>query len=235
MRQVVLDTETTGLEVRQGHRLVEIACVEMVERRLTGQTYQTYLNPDRAIDEGARQVTGIEDEFLLDKPRFGDVVDEFLAFIEGAELVIHNASFDIGFLDAELARLGPARGCIGDHCTVLDTLAMARERYPGQRNSLDALCKRLGVDSSRRELHGGLIDAQLLADVYLAMTSGQVGLDLGFDAATEQRAAATVAPVILQVRPRVLRASVEELRTHEQRLDALDKSAGGQCLWRRPN
>ncbi len=230
MRQVVLDTETTGLEVRQGHRLVEIACVEMVERRLTGRDYQTYLNPDRAIDEGARQVTGIEDEFLLDKPRFADVADEFVAFIEGAELIIHNASFDIGFLDAELARLGTDR--IGNHCTVLDTLALARERYPGQRNSLDALCKRLGVDNSRRDLHGGLIDAQLLAGVYLAMTSGQVGLDLGFDAGAKQRGANVVMPALLRVRPRVLRTSADELLRHEQRLDALDKSAGGQSLWR---
>lgn len=233
MRQVVLDTETTGLEVRQGHRLVEIACVELVERRLTGRHYQTYLNPDRAIDEGARQVTGIEDEFLLDKPRFGDVVDEFLAFIDGAELIIHNASFDIGFLDAELARLSPPRSRIGDMCSVLDTLAMARERYPGQRNSLDALCKRLGVDNSRRDLHGGLIDAQLLADVYLAMTSGQVGFDLGFDGATEQRDVVVMAPASLHVRPRVLRASADESQLHEQRLDALDSSAGGQSLWRR--
>jgi len=232
MRQIVLDTETTGLEVRQGHRLVEIACVEMVERRLTGRHYQTYLNPDRAIDEGARQVTGIEDEFLLDKPRFADVVGEFLAFIDGAELIIHNASFDIGFLDAELARLGAEAGRIGDRCPVLDTLAMARERYPGQRNSLDALCKRLGVDNSRRDLHGGLIDAQLLADVYLAMTSGQVGLDLGFDTGAEQRTV-VVTPAALQVRPRVLRASAGELTSHEQRLDALDKTAGGQSLWRR--
>jgi len=232
MRQIVLDTETTGLEVRQGHRLVEIACVEMVERRLTGRHYQTYLNPDRAIDEGARQVTGIEDEFLLDKPRFADVVGEFLAFIDGAELIIHNASFDIGFLDAELARLGAEAGRIGDRCPVLDTLAMARERYPGQRNSLDALCKRLGVDNSRRDLHGGLIDAQLLADVYLAMTSGQVGLDLGFDTGAEQRTV-VVTPAALRVRPRVLRASAGELTSHEQRLDALDKTAGGQSLWRR--
>ena len=186
MRQIILDTETTGLEVRQGHRLVEIACVEMVERRLTGRHYQTYLNPDRAIDEGARLVTGIEDEFLRDKPRFPEVVDEFLAFVDGAELVIHNASFDIGFLNAELARLDNGGGRIDERCSVLDTLAMARELYPGQRNSLDALCKRLGVDNSRRDLHGGLIDAQLLADVYLAMTSGQVALDLGFLAAGEQ-------------------------------------------------
>ena len=234
MRQVVLDTETTGLEVRQGHRLVEIACVEMVERRLTGRHYQTYLNPDRAIDEGARLVTGIEDEFLLDKPHFNEVVDDFLAFIDGAELVIHNASFDIGFLDAELARLGSGSGRIGDRCSVLDTLAMARERYPGQRNSLDALCKRLGVDNSRRDLHGGLIDAQLLADVYLAMTSGQVAFDLGFEGAAEQRDTVVVTPVMLQVRPRVLRASPDELSRHEQRLDALDKSnAAGQSVWRR--
>ncbi len=234
MRQIVLDTETTGLEVRQGHRLVEIACVEMVERRLTGRHYQTYLNPDRAIDEGARQVTGIEDEFLLDKPRFAEVVEEFLAFIDGAELIIHNASFDIGFLDAELARLGNGAGRIGDRCSVLDTLAMARERYPGQRNNLDALCKRLGVDNSRRDLHGGLIDAQLLADVYLAMTSGQVAFDLGFEEATEQRDMVAAAPVVLHARPRVLRASVDELSRHEARLDALDKSSGdGQSVWRR--
>ena len=231
MRQIVLDTETTGLEVRQGHRLVEIAGVEMVERRLTGRQYQTYLNPGRTIDEGARKVTGIEDEFLLDKPRFAEVVDEFLAFIDGAELVIHNASFDIGFLDAELARLGAEPDRIGNHCTVLDTLAMARQRYPGQRNSLDALCKRLGVDSSRRDLHGGLIDAQLLADVYLGMTSGQVGLDLGFDATADRRTAMPAVSVSLQVRPYVLRASAEELVRHERRLDALDTSTGGQSLW----
>lgn len=233
MRQIVLDTETTGLEVRQGHRLVEIACVEMVERRLTGRHYQTYLNPQRAIDEGARLVTGIEDEFLLDKPLFAHVVDEFLAFIDGAELIIHNASFDIGFLDAELARLGDGVGRIGDRCRVLDTLAMARERYPGQRNSLDALCKRLGVDNSRRDLHGGLIDAQLLAEVYLGMTSGQVAFDLGFESATEQQGAALVVPLVLRVRPFVLSASADELLQHERRLDALDKSAEGGSVWRR--
>lgn len=234
MRQIVLDTETTGLEVRQGHRLVEIACVELVERRLTGRHWQTYLNPERAMDEGASQVTGIRDEHLLDKPLFADKVDEFLAFVEGAELVIHNASFDVGFLDAELARLGESYGRIGDRCSVLDTLAMARERYPGQRNSLDALCKRLGVDNSRRDLHGGLIDAQLLADVYLAMTSGQVAFDLGFEAASEPLDVVVTAPVVLHARPRVLRASTEELSAHEQRLDALDKgSAEGQSVWRR--
>ncbi|HEX7732371.1 MAG TPA: DNA polymerase III subunit epsilon [Rhodanobacter sp.] len=233
MRQVVLDTETTGLEVRQGHRLVEIACVEMVGRRLTGRHWQTYLNPERAMDEGASQVTGIRDEHLVDKPLFADKVDEFLAFVDGAELVIHNASFDVGFLDAELARLGEAYGRIGDRCSVLDTLAMARERYPGQRNSLDALCKRLGVDNSRRDLHGGLIDAQLLADVYLAMTSGQVALDLAFEQPQESTQATAAAPLVLRGRPRVLRASAEESALHEQRLDALDKSAGGASVWRR--
>ena len=234
MRQIVLDTETTGLEVRQGHRLVEIACVELVERRLTGRHWQTYLNPDRAIDEGARLVTGIEDEFLLDKPRFAEVAGEFLAFIDGAELIIHNASFDIGFLDAELGRLGEDAGRIGDRCSVLDTLAMARERYPGQRNSLDALCKRLGVDNSRRDLHGGLIDAQLLADVYLAMTSGQVAFDLAFEGSTEQRDVVVTTPVVLHARPRVLHASADELSRHEARLDGLDKSsADGKSVWRR--
>lgn len=227
MRQIVLDTETTGLEVRQGHRLVEIACVELIERRLTGRHYQTYLNPDRAIDEGARLVTGIEDKFLLDKPRFADVVEEFLAFIDGAELVIHNAGFDIGFLDAELAKLDNGAGRISDRCSVLDTLAMARQLYPGQRNSLDALCKRLGVDNSRRDLHGGLIDAQLLADVYLMMTSGQVALELGFETVGERHQTTLTSSVSLRVRPRVLRASMEESLAHEKRLDGL-----GQSVWR---
>jgi DNA polymerase-3 subunit epsilon len=233
MRQIVLDTETTGLEVRQGHRLIEIACVEMIERRPTGKYYQTYLNPDRAIDEGARQVTGIEDEFLLDKPRFADVVEEFLAFVDGAELIIHNATFDVGFINGELARLGPSFGRLEDRSSILDTLMMARERYPGQRNSLDALCKRLGVDNSARDLHGGLIDAQLLADVYLAMTSGQVVLDLGFVGAQEQGATVTLAPMVLDRRPRVLHASADEIAVHEKRLDGLDKSAGGTSVWRR--
>lgn len=235
MRQIILDTETTGLEVRQGHRLIEVACIEMVERRLTGRHYQTYLNPDRRIDEGARQVTGIEDEFLLDKPRFAEVAEEFLAFIDGAELVIHNASFDVGFLDAELAMLSNGSGSISDRCSVLDTLKMARELYPGQRNSLDALCKRLGVDNSRRDLHGGLIDAQLLGDVYLAMTSGQVAFDLGFNSASEQKQTAVQAPVTLRARPRILRAATDELMLHEQRLDALDKSSGGKSVWRQLN
>ncbi|MEO5812730.1 MAG: DNA polymerase III subunit epsilon [Rhodanobacter sp.] len=233
MRQVVLDTETTGLEVRQGHRLIEIACVELIERQITGREYQTYLNPGRAIDEGARAVTGIADEFLLDKPLFVDVVDEFLAFVQGAELVIHNASFDVGFLDAELAMLVVSRGCIADHCTVLDTLGMARAHYPGQRNSLDALCRRLGVNNTRRDVHGGLIDAQLLADVYLAMTSGQVAFDLGFEVGPRQRTAASVATCTLAVRPAIRRATPAELALHELRLDALDAATHAPSMWRR--
>lgn len=233
MRQVVLDTETTGLEVQQGHRLIEIGAVELVERRPSGRTFHTYLNPDRAIDEGARQVTGIADEFLLDKPHFADIADELLAFIDGAELIIHNAAFDVGFLDAELARVGPHLGRVGDHASVLDTLAMARERYPGQRNSLDALCKRLGVDNTHRELHGGLLDAQLLADVYLAMTAGQGAFDLGFETAAPGDADAVDHVVQLLRRPRVLRADAAELQAHEARLDALDKAAGGSSVWRR--
>lgn len=231
MRQIVLDTETTGLEVHKGHRLIEIGAVELVERRLTGENFHTYLNPQRQIDEGARQVTGIEDEFLLDKPLFIDVVDEFLAFIEGAELIIHNAAFDVGFLDAELGRAGEHFGRIVDHASVLDTLLMARERYPGQRNSLDALCKRLGVDNTHRELHGGLLDAQLLAEVYLAMTSGQVALDLAFDG-DEKEAKTVTQEVRLSRRPRVLRAGADEIAAHEARLDALDKASGGS-VWRR--
>lgn len=232
MRQVVLDTETTGLEVSQGHRLIEIACVEMDERRLTGREFQTYLNPGRAIDEGARAVTGIADEFLLDKPLFAEVVDQFLAFVMGAELVIHNAAFDVGFLDAELALLPQSRGRITDHCRVLDTLAMAREQYPGQRNSLDALCRRFGIDNSRRDLHGGLIDAQLLAEVYLAMTSGQAAFDLGFAAAGGAQQAKRSRTFTISTRPLVRHATTHEQALHEQRLDALDAAARGPCIWR---
>lgn len=232
MRQVVLDTETTGLEVSQGHRIIEIACVELVERRLTGREFQTYLNPGRAIDEGARAVTGIADEFLRDKPLFAEVVDGFLAFVEDAELVIHNAAFDVGFLDAELALLPQSQGCIADRCRVLDTLAMAREQYPGQRNSLDALCRRLGVDNSRRDMHGGLIDAQLLAEVYLAMTSGQAAFELGFDMNPEAGQVQGRTEWELAARPTIRRATPAELALHEQRLDTLDVAAHALSIWR---
>ena len=230
MRQVVLDTETTGLEVRQGHRLVEIACVELVERRLTGAQYQTYLNPDRAIDEGARQVTGIEDEFLLDKPRFGEIAAAFLEFIDGAEVIAHNASFDIGFLDAELARAGVELPKLRERVSVLDTLALAREKFPGQRNGLDALCKRLGVDNSHRELHGALLDANLLADVYLALTAGQGHLGFANEDA-QLHVGAVVIDTSMLVRPRVLRALDADLALHAARLEAIDKASKGACVW----
>src|SRR5688572_2231833 len=173
MRQIVLDTETTGLSWDKGNRVVEIGCVELIERRPTGRRFQRYLNPDREFEPGAQEVTGLTLEFLADKPRFSEVVDEFLDFIRDAELVIHNAAFDIGFLDNELMLAGTHFGRMRDHASVLDTLGLARERFPGQRNSLDALCKRFGVDNSHRELHGALLDAQLLIEVYLALTAGQ--------------------------------------------------------------
>ena len=178
MRHVILDTETTGLEPSEGHRIIEIGCLELVHRRPSGRRFHRYLNPDRPVDAGAVEVHGLDDRFLADKPRFHEVVDEFLDFIRGAELVIHNAPFDVGFLNAELARLGPQWGAVEDYAGVTDTLAQARTLHPGQRNSLDALCKRYQVDNSGRELHGALLDAELLAEVYLAMTGGQGSLGL---------------------------------------------------------
>lgn len=232
MRQVVLDTETTGLSWEKGHRVVEIGCLELVERRPTGRQFQRYLNPQRPMDAGASAVTGLTDEFLADKPLFADVVEAFVAFIDGAELVIHNAAFDVGFLDAELARVGwPQR--LRDLCSVVDSLELARERYPGQRNSLDALCKRLGVDNQHRTLHGALLDVELLADVYLAMTAGQGALlfdSASVDAGGPQDTAAAALPGDLPQRPlRVLRASDAERAAHAARLAALAK--GGKCLW----
>ena len=232
MRQVVLDTETTGLEVQRGHRLIEIGCVEIAERRPTGRTFHFYFNPDREIDEGARAVTGISDEFLRDKPRFAEKVAQFVEFIDGAEIIAHNAEFDVGFIDAELALAGAGHGRLADRATVLDTLALAREKFPGQRNSLDALCKRFGVDNSHREWHGALLDAQLLAEVYLAMTAGQGLLGFG-EEAVEQVGRASVGELRVTVRPRVLQALAVELAAHVARLDAIDAASKGACLWKR--
>lgn len=239
MRQIVLDTETTGLEWRKGNRVVEIGCVELIERRPTGNHFHHYLNPDREFEQGAQEVTGLTLEFLADKPRFEDVVDEFLAYIDGAELIIHNASFDVGFLDNELSKVSGSRGRITDRALVTDTLEIARHRYPGQRNSLDALCRRLGVDNAHRQLHGALLDAQLLADVYLAMTSGQG--EIGFDALAAEtqaiQAAAASQALAERVaaagpRPRVV-VSDEEREAHEARLDAISKKLDDKpVLWR---
>jgi len=231
MRQIVLDTETTGLYADRGDRIVEIGCIELLERRPSGRTFHCYLNPDREFSAGAQEVTGLTLEFLADKPRFHEVADEFLAFVDGAELVIHNAAFDIGFLDAELARLGPQVGKMRERCMVQDSLLLARERYPGQRNSLDALCRRLGVDNAHRQLHGALLDAQLLTDVYLAMTSGQSELGLAASAAdaAPAKGAWVTATVALGERPRV-RVEIADLEAHRARLQALQKKAG-RCLW----
>lgn len=232
MRQVVLDTETTGLEVKKGHRVIEIGCVELLERRPSGRTWHVYLNPDRAVDEGARAVHGIEDAFLLDKPRFRDVIDEFIGFVSGAEIIAHNASFDVGFLDAELRLVDPLIGPLGDHAQILDTLQLAREKYPGQQNNLNALCRRLGIDNQHRELHGALVDAYLLAEVYLAMTAGQGDLGLALDS-IEQAQHARVNVPIEGAGLRVLRASQDELETHRRRLGVLDTASHGHCIWTR--
>ena len=231
MRQIVLDTETTGLYPDRGDRVVEIGCVELLERRPSGRTFHCYLNPDREFSAGAQEVTGLTLEFLADKPRFHEVAEEYLAFVEGTELVIHNAAFDIGFLDAELARLGPQFGRMQARCTVEDSLLLARQRYPGQRNSLDALCRRLGVDNAHRQLHGALLDAQLLAEVYLAMTSGQseLGLSPSADGAAQAATKAKTAFDAGGERPRV-RVDAADMEAHRARLAALQKKAG-RCLW----
>lgn len=238
-RIVVLDTETTGLEVSQGHRLIEVGCVELGDRARSGRTFHRYLNPERAVDAGALAVHGLDDAFLSTQPHFVDVAQELREFIEGAELVIHNAAFDLGFLDAEFARLDPEHVSLAQRNPITDTLLMARERFPGQRNSLDALCKRFEIDNSSRKLHGALLDAELLADVYLALTAGQSSLSFAFDADSAGLAgkgahqSAVVASVIPDKRPRVLHASIEEQAAHTLRLEALDKATKGACLWRR--
>ncbi|MCJ8168015.1 DNA polymerase III subunit epsilon [Atopomonas sediminilitoris] len=239
MRQVVLDTETTGMPVGDGHRVIEIGCVELVGRRLTGRHYHVYLQPDREVDEGAFQVHGISNEFLADKPRFAEAAADFFAFIQGAELVIHNADFDVGFLNAEFARLNSAKGtdyaAVEDFCGILDTLKMARERHPGQRNSLDALCKRYGVDNSGRDLHGALLDAEILADVYLAMTGGQTSLSLanqGAEGGDAQSSTAIRRLAAGRAALPVIAANASELEAHEARLAIIDKSCGGTALWR---
>ena len=231
MRQVVLDTETTGLDPLRGHRVIEIGCVELRERRRTGATFQRYLNPEREIDHGALEVTGITTEFLQDKPKFAEVVDEFLAFIAGAELIIHNAAFDVEFLDQELALAGFKK--LGEYASgVVDTLGMARELHPGKKNSLDALCERYMVNNAHRTLHGALLDARLLAEVYLALTRGQESLVMELEAPS---AAAVAATRVDAKKLTVLRATADEVAAHEKILDAIDKAAAeaGGSLWRK--
>lgn len=232
MRQIVLDTETTGLEPSEGHRIIEIGCVEIIERRLTGNDFHRYLQPDREIDAGAEAVHGISNAFLADKPRFAEVAEEFIDYCRGAELVIHNAPFDVGFLNHELKLWRDDTAPIDDLCTVADSLVLARRMHPGQRNSLDALCKRYGIDNTHRELHGALLDAQILAEVYLAMTGGQVSLHLGGEEHVETglRREEVRRLSVPAGRLRVQRATADEVAAHEARLAAIDKASGG-CVW----
>ncbi|WP_110994556.1 DNA polymerase III subunit epsilon [Pseudomonas sichuanensis] len=235
-RFIILDTETTGMPVADGHRIIEIGCVEVVGRRLTGRHFHVYLQPDRESDEGAINVHGITDAFLVGKPRFADVAEEFFEFIQGATLVIHNAAFDVGFINNEFALLGQHdRADISQHCPILDTLMMARSRHPGQRNSLDALCKRYGIDNSGRDLHGALLDSELLADVYLAMTGGQTSLSLAGEAAGDEEGQGSTGSEIRRIvgraPGRVILPTDEELAAHAERLAAVAKSAGGPAMW----
>ncbi|GAB3106934.1 DNA polymerase III subunit epsilon [Aestuariicella hydrocarbonica] len=233
MRQIVLDTETTGLEPSQGHRIIEIGCVELVNRRLTGRHYHQYIQPNRAVDEGAMEVHGISDEFLKDKPVFAQIAQEFMDFVRGADLIIHNAPFDIGFINHEFAKLKPAYEPVTEHCGVIDTLVMARQKHPGQKNNLDALCKRYGVDNSQRDLHGALLDAEILADVYLLMTGGQTNLSLGGAESGDASSGGAQIRGIQRLNPDrrplpVVQASADELERHELKLQEL----GEACVWR---
>ncbi|MEI6268274.1 MAG: DNA polymerase III subunit epsilon [Methylococcaceae bacterium] len=231
-RIVVLDTETTGLNPQEGHRIIEIGCVEMVKRRLTGKRFHVYINPDRIIDEGAIAVHGITNQFLDDKPHFEQIVDDFIAFIKDAELVIHNAPFDVGFINNELSRLNNKSGTVTDYSEVFDTLAYARKKHPGQRNSLDALCKRYGIDNSHRDLHGALLDAEILADVFLLLTGGQSSLLDEVQSVTEAVSVNTDVKRVSTDRSalKIISCNEEELIAHQLRLDDIEK-ASGACIW----
>jgi DNA polymerase-3 subunit epsilon len=233
MRQIVLDTETTGLDPQQGHKVIEIGCVEIIDRKLTGAYYQCYLDPERDIDVGAEEVHGISREFLTGKPRFYQIESDFLSFIEGAELIIHNAPFDVGFLDSELAQTSSLITSIKGRCEVLDSLVMAKQKHPGQRNSLDALCRRYAVDNTQRTLHGALLDAEILADVYLLMTSGQRNLELVTESVggiipsgiMKSELVGLGSPLI------VVRASEDEEAAHFESLAVINEKSTAGCLW----
>ena len=229
MRQILLDTETTGLEPSAGHRVIEIGCVEMIDRRLSGKHFHQYINPERDIDDGALEVHGISREFLNDKPVFAEIAEDFLEFIDGAELIIHNAPFDVGFLDSELSLIG-RRDRIGDHSSILDSLELARDLHPGQRNSLDALCKRYEVDNSSRTLHGALLDAEILGDVYLLMTGGQTDLGLSFQSSAQDEPEQGDADFVERPALQVLLANDREIAAHEARLKDIQETSG-HCLW----
>ena len=230
MRQIVLDTETTGLETQQNHRIIEIGCVEMVDRRLTGNNFHQYLQPDRQIDAGAISVHGITNEFLEDKPRFADIVEDLISYLQGAELVIHNAPFDVGFLNHELKLLQQQKPLLEEFSTVVDTLVMARKKHPGKRNSLDALCDRYAIDNSRRDKHGALLDAEILSEVYLVMTGGQESLLLDGDAsdATDRHQRRRVH---LEGELVLMQVDKEDIQAHEEYLERLQEQTDGHCMW----
>lgn len=230
MRQIVLDTETTGIDPKEGHRIIEIGCVEMINRRLTGRTYHRYINPQRVVEDEAISVHGITNEFLADKPLFADVQDEFIEFIRGAELVIHNAAFDVGFMDHEFG-LNGFKERTAEFCQITDTLAIARKKHPGQKNNLDALCRRYGIDNSHRELHGALLDSEILADVYLMLTGGQKNLLLGAGDDGNDTGGDTIRRIDpTSFNLTVRRADESELQQHQGYLDKLDKKGGS--IWR---
>ena len=234
MRQVVLDTETTGLDPRQGHRIIEIGCVELLNRRLTGNTFHVYINPERLVEAEAMGVHGITNEYLADKPVFTNIAKDFIEFIRGAQLVIHNAPFDVGFMDSEFAKLSSLQTSKTEQmCSILDTLGLARQIHPGQKNNLDALCKRYGIDNSHREKHGALLDAEILADVYLMMTGGQTDLNLsGKNSGEGGVQLENIRRLSAQRKPlKVVLATADELDEHERRLDLVENK-GGSCIWR---
>lgn len=231
MRQIVLDTETTGLSPDEGHRIIEIGCIELQHRRVSERRFHYYLNPEREIDRGASDVHGLTMEKLRECPRFKDIAHELIEFVRGAEVIIHNAPFDVGFVNQELAQLGSAWGRFEDYCAVIDTLKMARDLHPGQRNSLDVLCKRYEVEHGHRTLHGAMLDAELLADVYLAMTGGQGAL--GFDSRLDDNVASASSKSVSSStrRGRVIAATMEEIAQHQQRLLQIDSKSDGACVW----
>ena len=234
IRQVVLDTETTGLESKQGHRIIEIGCVEIINRRKTEVSFHQYLNPEREIEDGAFDVHGLSNEFLADKPLFADIAQDLIDFVRDSEVIIHNAPFDIAFIDTELSRLGKQWGNLENYCRIIDTLPMARELHPGQKNSLDALCSRYEVDNSQRELHGALLDARILLDVYLMMTGGQTKLLLDEEQGNQSSELDATMRIDSNRPPlRLLLPDTEELAAHEHRLTQIDEESGGHCVWKR--
>lgn len=233
MRQIVLDTETTGLEAAKGHRIIEIGCVELVNRKLTGRVYHQYIQPDRKVDQGAYEVHGISNEFLENKPRFIEILDDFISFVRDSELIIHNAPFDVGFLNNEF-RLNKAKLSVEKLCTVLDTLVLARKLHPGQKNNLDVLCKRYGIDNSKRDKHGALLDAEILSDVYLAMTGGQVDLLFAEDVKktnAQSRQSLNKAWLDSVANIPIIEASLDEVEAHQSRLMEIDEASQSNCLW----